>query len=62
MQQPVAGHVDLSELQHGLASTIQPADAAQAASFAQGYSQPSGAMLFLTDASAPSKNITDNNM
>ena len=45
MQQPVAGHVDLSELQHGLASNIEPADAGQqAASFAQGYSQTSGAL------------------
>ncbi len=50
MQQPVAGHVDLSELQHGLASNIEPADAGQqAASFAQGYGQPSGALLMPTD-------------
>ena len=50
MQQPVAGHVDLSELQHGFASNIEPADEGQqAASFAQGYGQPSGALLMLTD-------------
>jgi len=49
MQQPAAGHVDLSELQHGLPSNIEPADAGQqAASFAQGYRQPSGALLMLT--------------
>ncbi|KAA6423282.1 MAG: hypothetical protein FRX49_06734 [Trebouxia sp. A1-2] len=46
MQQAVAGHVDLSELQHGLASNIEPADAGQqAASFAQGYSQTSGELF-----------------
>ncbi len=67
MQQPVAGHVDLSELQHGLASNIEPSDAGQqAASFAQGYSQPSGALFMLTGiwgawTGAPLKNITGNN-
>ena len=68
MQQPVAGHLDLSELQHGLACNIEPADAGQqAASFAQGYSQTPGALLMLTDtrgayiaALAPSKNIAGN--
>ena len=50
MQEPAAGHVDLSELQYGLASNTEPAGAGQqAASFAQGYSQPSGTLLMLTN-------------